>query len=41
MKLEDILYDVDAFKGYEGVGDLPVVEGVHMLGNVLRSYLFL
>lgn len=37
MKLEDILYDVDAFKGYEGVGDLPVVEGVHMLGNMVME----
>lgn len=37
MKFEDISYDVDAFKGYEGVGDLPVVEGVHMLGNMVME----
>lgn len=35
MKFEDISCDVDAFKGYEGIGDLPVVEGVHMLGNMV------
>ena len=35
MKFEDISCDVDAFKGYEGVGDLPVVEGVHMLDNMV------
>ena len=37
MKFEDISCDVDAFKGYEGVGDLPVVEGVHMLGNMVME----
>lgn len=37
MKFEDIFCDVDAFKGYEGVGDLPVVEGVHMLGNMVME----
>lgn len=37
MKFEDISCDVDAFKGYEGVGNLPVVEGVHMLGNMVME----
>ena len=37
MKFEDISCDVDAFKGYEGIGDLPVVEGVHMLGNMVME----
>lgn len=37
MKFEDISCDVDAFKGYEGVGDLPVVEGVHMLDNMVME----
>ena len=37
MKFEDIYCDVDAFKGYEGVGNLPVVEGVHMLGNMVME----
>ena len=37
MKFEDISCDFDAFKGYEGVGNLPVVEGVHMLGNMVME----
>lgn len=37
LKLEDIVCDVDAFKGYEGVNGLPVVDGVHMLDNIVME----
>ena len=37
LNLDEVSYDADAFKGYEGADGLPVVDGVHMLGNTVME----
>lgn len=37
LNLDEVSCDADAFKGYEGADGLPVVDGVHMLGNTVME----